>query len=52
MWRTAFTLGRGIEFYRQLAHFKSAEDGGVRGLPKTSTGEVQQYVLRDRARDL
>lgn len=42
-----------IEFCRErLAHFKAPKTVVFGELPKTSTGKVQKYVLRDRARDL
>jgi fatty-acyl-CoA synthase len=42
-----------IEFCRQhLAHFKAPKTIVFGELPKTSTGKVQKYLLRERARDL
>ena len=42
-----------IEFCRgRLAHFKAPRDVVFGPLPKTSTGKVQKYVLRERARAL
>ena len=42
-----------IEFCRdRLAHFKVPKTVVFCELPKTSTGKVQKYVLRDRAREL
>ncbi len=33
-----------------LAHFKAARAVGFGPLPKTSTGKIQKYVLRQQAR--
>ena len=42
-----------IEFCRErLAHFKAPKTIVFGELPKTSTGKVQKYLLRDRAREL
>ena len=42
-----------IEFCRdRLAHFKAPKTVVFGELPKTSTGKVQKFVLRDRAREL
>jgi fatty-acyl-CoA synthase len=42
-----------IEFCRErLAHFKAPKTVVFGELPKTSTGKVQKYLLRDRAREL
>ena len=42
-----------IEFCRErLAHFKVPKTVIFGELPKTSTGKVRKYVLRDRAREL
>ncbi len=42
-----------IEFCRsQLAHFKAPRTVLFRALPKTSTGKIQKFVLRDEARML
>ena len=42
-----------IEFCRdRLTHFKAPKTVVFCELPKTSTGKVQNYVLRDRAREL
>ena len=42
-----------IEFCREnLAHFKAPKTVVFSDLPKTSTGKVQKYVLRDRAKEL
>jgi fatty-acyl-CoA synthase len=42
-----------LEFCRQhLAHFKVPKTVVFGDLPKTSTGKVQKYVLRTRAREL
>ncbi len=35
-----------------LAHFKAPKSVVFGALPKTSTGKIQKYVLRDRAREL
>ena len=38
-----------IEFCREnLAHFKAPKDVFFETLPRTSTGKVQKYVLRER----
>ncbi len=40
-----------IEFCRQhLAHYKAPKQVIFASLPKTSTGKVQKYVLREQAR--
>ncbi len=42
-----------IDFCRDnLAHFKAPKTVVFSELPKTSTGKVQKYVLRDRAKEL
>jgi fatty-acyl-CoA synthase len=42
-----------LEFCRgHLAHFKVPKTVVFGELPKTSTGKVQKYVLRTRAREL
>ena len=42
-----------IDFCRNnLAHFKAPKTVVFSDLPKTSTGKVQKYVLRDRANEL
>jgi fatty-acyl-CoA synthase len=42
-----------IDYAREkLAHFKAPRRVVFGELPKTSTGKVQKYVLRDRARSL
>jgi len=42
-----------VAFCRQsMAHFKSPKTVVFGALPKTSTGKVQKYVLRERARNL
>ena len=42
-----------IAFCRDnLAHFKAPKTVVFSDLPKTSTGKVQKYILRDRAKDL
>jgi fatty-acyl-CoA synthase len=42
-----------IDFCRsQLAHYKAPRRVVFTTLPKTSTGKVQKYVLRERAREL
>jgi len=41
--------GEIIEFCRQrLAHYKCPDEVEFRELPKTSTGKVQKYVLREK----
>ena len=45
--------GEIIDFCRDnLAHFKAPKTVVFSDLPKTSTGKVQKYVLRERARQL
>ena len=45
----AATEGEIIEFCRQhIAHFKCPASIEFGDLPKTSTGKVQKFVLRDR----
>ncbi|MFQ5984387.1 MAG: acyl-CoA synthetase [Alphaproteobacteria bacterium] len=47
------TAGEIIAFCRQsLAHFKVPKTVVFGPLPKTSTGKIQKYVLRERARSL
>jgi len=42
-----------IAFCReQLAHFKAPKKVVFSDLPKTSTGKIQKFVLRERAREL
>ncbi len=42
-----------IEFCREnLAHFKAPKTVVIGELPKTSTGKIQKFVLRERAREL
>ncbi len=42
-----------IAFCRDnMAHFKAPKTVVFADLPKTSTGKVQKYVLRDRAKSL
>ena len=42
-----------IAFCRQnMAHFKAPKTVVFGDLPKTSTGKIQKFMLRDRARDL
>ena len=42
-----------IDFCRDnMAHFKAPRTVVFGDLPKTSTGKVQKYILRERARDL
>ena len=42
-----------IEFCRQnMAHFKVPKSIVFGPLPKTSTGKIQKFVLRDRANEL
>jgi fatty-acyl-CoA synthase len=42
-----------IEFCRDhMAHFKTPKTVVFEELPKTSTGKIQKFVLRERARDL
>ena len=42
-----------IDFCREhLAHFKAPKTVIFGELPKTSTGKIQKYVLRERARSL
>jgi fatty-acyl-CoA synthase len=42
-----------IDFCRRhLAHFKVPRTVVFGDLPKTSTGKVQKFVLRERTRDL
>ena len=42
-----------IDFCREhLAHFKAPKTVIFDELPKTSTGKIQKYVLRERARSL
>ena len=42
-----------IEFCRQnMASFKAPKTVVFGDLPKTSTGKIQKFLLRDRARDL
>ncbi len=42
-----------IEFCRQhIAHYKAPKTVVFGGLPKTSTGKVQKFVLREQARQL
>jgi fatty-acyl-CoA synthase len=42
-----------IDFCRQnLAHFKAPKTVIFGGLPKTSTGKVQKFILRERARQV
>ena len=42
-----------IEFCRgNMAHFKSPQTVVFGDLPKTSTGKIQKFVLRERARNL
>ncbi len=48
----AVSEGDIIAFCRDnLAHFKAPKTVVFSDLPKTSTGKVQKYVLRDRAKD-
>jgi fatty-acyl-CoA synthase len=48
---TAVTEGELIEHCRQrLAHFKAPKSVVLGPLPKTSTGKIQKYMLRERAR--
>jgi fatty-acyl-CoA synthase len=35
-----------------LAHFKAPKTVVFGALPKTSTGKIQKFLLRDRARSL
>jgi fatty-acyl-CoA synthase len=42
-----------IDFCRErLAHFKAPKTVIFEELPKTSTGKIQKFVLRERARNL
>ncbi len=42
-----------IAFCRDnMAHFKAPKSVVFGPLPKTSTGKIQKFVLRDRAREL
>jgi fatty-acyl-CoA synthase len=46
---TSATAGELIAFCRErLAHFKCPDAVEFRDLPKTSTGKVQKFVLRER----
>jgi fatty-acyl-CoA synthase len=36
----------------RIAHFKAPKTVIFGPLPKTATGKIQKFVLRDRARDL
>ena len=44
--------GRWVEYWAQMAHFKAPKHVVhlPEGLPKTSTGKVQKFELRERAR--
>ena len=42
-----------IEYCRQnLAHYKAPRIVIFADIPKTSTGKIQKYVLRDRAKGI
>ena len=42
-----------IAFCRDhMAHFKAPKTVVFGALPKTSTGKIQKFILRDRAREL
>jgi acyl-coenzyme A synthetase/AMP-(fatty) acid ligase len=42
-----------IAFCRRIWRFQGAEDGDLRPtLPKTSTGKIQKFLLRNQARSM